>query len=127
MTKFLFAGAFAMFLLFSVAGCGSGSGGSGTSFSGGTGTITDNTGTGSMTLAWDAPTNSNGTPVLNVAGYKVHYGKSSGNYDKTVNTGTLKTCTINGLASGTYYIAVTCYDLRGNESSFSNEAIKTIQ
>ncbi len=126
MTRFLFAGALAMFLLFSVAGCGSGSGGgSGTAFSGGT--TNDNTAAGSVTLAWDAPVKSDGTPVLNVAGYKVHYGTSTGNYDKTVNTGTQKTCTINGLAPGTYYIAVTCYDTLGNESSFSNEASKTVQ
>jgi len=127
MKKFFFAVALAMFLLFSVTGCGSGSGGSDISFFGGSGTTTDNTATGSVTLAWDAPLNSDGTPVLNVAGYKVHYGTSSRNYDKLVDTGTQKTCTINGLAPGTYYIAVTCYDTRGNESSFSNEASKTVQ
>ena len=127
MTKFFFAVALTMFLMFSVTGCGSGSGGSGTSFSGGSGTTTDNAGTGSVTLAWDAPINSDGTPVLNIAGYKVHYGTSSGNYDKLVNTGSQQTTTINGLAPGTYYIAVTCYDSLGNESSFSNEASKTVQ
>ncbi|MDD2336652.1 MAG: fibronectin type III domain-containing protein [Geobacteraceae bacterium] len=122
MTKFLFAGALVMFLMFSVAGCGSGAGESGsTSIEG------SETTTGSMTLAWDAPVNSDGTAVLNISGYKVHYGTSSGNYTKTLNTGTQTTCTINGLAPGTYYIAVTCYDSLGKESSFSNEASKTIQ
>lgn len=123
MTKFIFAVALAMFLMFSVAGCGSGSGGSGTTSIGGSETTT----AGSMTLAWDAPVGSNGTPVQNIAGYKVHYGTSSGNYTKTLNTGTQTTCTINGLAPGTYYVAVTCYDSLGKESSFSNEASKTIQ
>ncbi len=136
MTKFLFAVSLSMFVLFSVAGCGSGSGGSSSSVfgSGTTGdTATGDTATGdtatagSVTLAWDAPLNSDGTPILNVAGYNVHYGTSSGNYDKTVNTGTRSTCTISGLAPGTYYIAVTCYDSSGNESRYSNEASKIVQ
>jgi hypothetical protein len=126
MTKLLFAVSLSMFLLFSVAGCGSDSGGSISSVVG-NGTTADNATAGSVTLAWDAPLKSDGTQVLNVAGYKAHYGTSSGNYDNVVNTGTRKTCTINGLAPGTYYIAVTCYDVSGNESSFSNEASKTVQ
>jgi hypothetical protein len=123
MTKLLIAVSLSMFLLFSVAGCGSDSGGSISSVDG-NGTITDYPTAGSVTLAWDASIQSDGTPV---AGYKVHYGTSSGNYDKTVNTGTRNTCTISGLAPGTYYMAVTCYDLSGNESSYSNEASKTVQ
>jgi hypothetical protein len=99
--------------------------GSGTSSVEGSGTIADNTTSGSITLAWDAPTNIDGTPVVNVAGYNVHYGTSSGSYDKKVNTGTQTTCTINGLVPGTYYLAVTCYDSSGNESAFSNEVSKT--
>jgi len=126
MTKLFFAVSLSILLLFSVAGCGSDSGGSSSSVVG-DGTITDYPTAGSVTLAWDAPVQSDGMPVLNVAGYKVHYGTSSGSYDKTVNTGTQKTCTISGLAPGTYYIAVTCYDSSGNESSFSNEASKTVQ
>jgi len=126
MKKFLFAVSLAMYVMFAVAGCGSGSGGSGTSSVEGSGTIADNTTSGSITLAWDAPTNSDGTPVVNVAGYNVHYGTSPGSYDKKVNTGTQTTCTINGLVPGTYYVAVTCYDSAGNESGFSNEASKTV-
>ena len=126
MKKILFAVSMAMYVMFSVAGCGSGSGGSDTSSVVGSGAITDNTTSGSITLAWDTPINSDGTPVVNVAGYNVHYGTSSGNYDKKVNTGTQTTCTINGLVPGTYYLAVTCYDSSGNESGFSNEASKTV-
>jgi hypothetical protein len=33
---------------------------------------------------------------------------------------------VSGLASGTYYIAVTSYDSSGNESGYSNEAIAVI-
>ncbi|RQW87787.1 MAG: hypothetical protein EHM79_07130 [Geobacter sp.] len=126
MKKILFAVSLAMSVMFSVAGCGSGSGGSGTSSVEGSGTIADNTATGSITLAWDAPTNSDGTPVVNVAGYNVYYGTSSGVYDKNVSTGTQTTCTINGLMPGTYYLAVTCYDSSGHESGYSNEASKTV-
>jgi hypothetical protein len=115
MKKLLFALVLSLFLMLFVAGCGSGSGGGSNSVA------------GSAKLAWDTPRNSDGTPVSNIAGYKVHYGTSSRNYDKTVNNGIETTCTISGLSPGTYYFAVTSYDSSGNESGFSNEASKTIQ
>jgi hypothetical protein len=125
MKKVFLAVALSMFLMFSVAGCG-GSGGSGSS-EGDNNTIPVGTADGSVKIAWDAPINSDGTPLSNIAGYNVHYGTSSRNYDKKVDTGTLQNCTITGLTPGTYYMSVTCYDASGNESAFSNEASKIVQ
>src|SRR5439155_15906302 len=71
-----------------------------------------------VSLAWDANTE----PDL--AGYKIHYGTSSGRYTLgttnvvgRVNTGSIP----NLQANTTYYFAVTAYDLAGNESQPSNE------
>jgi hypothetical protein len=132
MKKLFIAFVLSLFLMLSVAGCGSGSGGSAgagsSSASGeGSGTTPGSTSTGVARLAWDAPRSSGGTPVSNIAGYNVHYGTSSGYYDKKVNNGMLTTCSISGLAPGTYYFSVTSYDSAGNESAFSNEVSKTIQ
>ncbi len=74
---------------------------------------------GQVTLAWDASSGS-------VAGYKVHYGTSSGVYSSNINV-TNTTATIANLVDGsTYYFAIKAYDSAGNESGFSNEASRTI-
>lgn len=126
MQRKVMAVALAVVLMFSVSGCGSGSGDSALSFFGDD-AAKRTFSIGSLTLAWDAPVNSDGTPLANVAGYKVHYGTTSGAYDTTFDNGAQTNCTINGLSRGTYYVAVTCYDASGNESSFSNEVRKYIK
>lgn len=126
MKKIGYAITLSFLILIFIAGCGGSSGGSG-SDTGESGTNTGNTGPGSVTLAWDAPVNSDGLPLPNVAGYKVYYGTSSRAYETSINNGMQTTCTISGLAPGTYYIAVTSYDASGNESPFSNEASKIVQ
>lgn len=69
-----------------------------------------------VTLAWDH------SPSPEVAGYRVHYGETSGNYSNSVAVGYVTTNRIAGLANGvTYYFAVTAYDMNGVESPFSNE------
>jgi hypothetical protein len=90
-------------------------------------TVTAPAAMGSATLTWSAPTtNTDGTPLTDLAGYKIHYGTSAGSYTKTIDVGNVTTYTVNNLTSGTYYFAVTAYDTSGNESSYSNEAYKTI-
>ncbi len=83
--------------------------------------------TGSATLAWSAPTtNTDGTPLTDLAGYKVYYGTSSGNYTQSINIGNVTTYTVSNLSPGTYYFSVTSYDSSGIESTYSNEVSKTI-
>ena len=83
---------------------------------------------GSTTLSWDAPTiNADGTPLIDLAGYKVYYGTSTGNYSQNINVGNVTTYTVNNLTEGvTYYFATAAYDTVGNESEHSNEVSKTI-
>ena len=69
-----------------------------------------------VTLAWDANTSAG------LAGYKVHYGSSSGSYPSVIDVGNNTTYTVSNLQNGTtYYFAVTDYDTSGNESGCSNQ------
>lgn len=74
---------------------------------------------GVATLSW----NPNTEPDL--AGYKVYYGTTSRSYTTSIDVGNQTTYTVTGLGFGTYYFAVTAYDISGNESGYSNEASKT--
>jgi hypothetical protein len=72
-----------------------------------------------VSLAWDASISPN------ITGYKVYVGNSSRNYGTPITIGNQTTFTVTGLASGTYYFAVTAFDMDGNESDFSNEVTQT--
>lgn len=85
------------------------------------------------TLSWEAPaTNADGTPLDDLSGYKVYYGKTSGVYGEIMDVSLTDTpnfpeYTLTALESGTrYYFAVTAYDTSGNESNFSEEVYKDI-
>lgn len=74
-------------------------------------------------LQWEAP----GDP--RVKGYRVYIGTGSGAYDQPrgagLDAGEGTTFVAVNLQGGrTYYFAVTAYDSAGNESDYSNEAIK---
>lgn len=78
-------------------------------------------------LAWDAPTtNEDGTPLTDLAGYKVYYGTESTIYTESIDVGSVLTYQVNGLSDGTYYFAVTAYDTSMNESNYSNEVSTVI-
>jgi len=69
-------------------------------------------GFGSIRISWDPNTDSD------LAGYKVYYGKSSGNYENSIDVGNVTAYNLSGLIPGiTYYITVTSYDTSGNESA----------
>jgi hypothetical protein len=76
-----------------------------------------------VTLSWDAPTtNADGTPLTDLAGYKIYYGTSSHTYSTAINVGNLREYKIADLITEvTFYFAVTAYDMSGNESEYSNE------
>jgi fibronectin type 3 domain-containing protein len=77
-------------------------------------------------LAWDAPLQANGTPVPNLAGYKLYYGSQSGQYQTAIPVGMTTTYTVTNISAGqTYYFAATAYDTAGTESAFSNEVSVT--
>ncbi|MBT8439452.1 MAG: DUF1080 domain-containing protein, partial [Gammaproteobacteria bacterium] len=67
-------------------------------------------------FAWEANTEAD------LAGYRIFYGTSSGNYTHYVDVGNTTGYTHTGLQDGvTYYFASTAYDTAGNESGFSTE------
>ncbi len=115
-------------LMLMMAGCGRGGSG-GSDGSGSTSIVSDSTGTdtgaGTGTLTWDAPsTNANGTVLTDLAGYKIYYGKKSGNYtevEDVENVTTVSSDELPDIQSGIWYFAVTAYDTSGNESDYSNE------
>jgi hypothetical protein len=74
---------------------------------------------GDVTLAWDP------NPEQDLAGYKLYYGNASRSYSQALALGNVTTYTVTGLASGTYYFAVTAYNVAQLESGFSNEVSKT--
>jgi hypothetical protein len=86
------------------------------------------TDTQEVTLRWKAPTtNADGSPLNDLAGYKIYYGTSSGNYTKSVDVGNVTIYTMKNLPTGTVHFALTSYDKAGNESDFSDEGSKLIQ
>jgi hypothetical protein len=74
-----------------------------------------------VTLVW------NRNPESDVAGYKMHYGATRGNYQYIVDVGNQTSCTISGLEEGkTYYFAASAYSLNNDESALSQELAYTI-
>ncbi len=84
---------------------------------------------GTATLSWVAPTeNTDGTPLTDLAGYRVHYGTSSDALTQTIDVSgaTATSLIVTGLDPGTYYFAVTALTSSGQESAPSDTASKTI-
>jgi hypothetical protein len=74
-------------------------------------------------LSWTPPTtNSDGTPLTDLAGYKVYCGTVSGKYTVKKDVGNVvKWDSKPILPDGHWYCVVTAYDYSGNESKYSNE------
>lgn len=85
--------------------------------------------TGSVTLSWQAPTTrEDGSPLTNLAGYYIHYGRMSGQYDyeiKIANPG-VTTYVVENLAPGVWYFVLSSYDSDGIESEYSNEISREV-
>ncbi|HTL54333.1 MAG TPA: fibronectin type III domain-containing protein [Candidatus Limnocylindrales bacterium] len=75
----------------------------------------------SATLAWTP------SQASTIAGYRLYYGGASQTYTNTVEVGNTTSVTVSNLAvGGTYFFAVTAYDLIGLESEFSQEISYTV-
>ena len=89
-----------------------------------------NTATGSATISWTPPTtNTDGSQLTDLAGYRIVYGSSQAVMDQSVdvsNSGATSQ-TVSNLTSGTWYFGVVAVNGDGIESDVSNVATKTIQ
>ena len=93
-------------------------------------TITVNqVGTRSTTLSWIPPTqNEDGSQLMDLAGYKIYYGTSAGNYanEITINNPGITTYIVDNLSPNTWYFVSTSFNASGVESRFSNAVSRTI-
>jgi hypothetical protein len=72
-----------------------------------------------VTLSWVPPThNVDCTQLSNLAGYRIHYGQVSGQYDYSVSVGSpsITSATIANLAPARWYFAVTAVTSSGTQS-----------
>jgi hypothetical protein len=87
------------------------------------------TATGSAMLSWTAPTqNEDSSALTDLAGYKVRFGPSQGNYPNvvTINNSGVTTHLVENLTAQDWYFVVTAFDTSLNESAFSNFGMKTV-
>jgi len=85
--------------------------------------------TGSVTLTWTAPTqNEDGSALTDLAGYKIYWGTTSGNYPNsiTVNDKDATSYVVDNLSSGTYEFVATSFNTSGVESRYSAPATKVV-
>jgi hypothetical protein len=91
-------------------------------------TVTDVT-NGTATVGWVIPTtNSDGTPLTNLGGFRIYYGTSANSMTKVAeiaNAG-VSTYVVSNLSPATWYFAIKSYTSAGVESAISNVASKTI-
>jgi hypothetical protein len=100
-----------------------------------------------VSLTWAVPsTNTNGTPLTDLAGYELLMGPSSGNYTRKIiipagdkllscegsednkessKKQTKCSYTLTGLQQGSYYFVISAYNAAGEKSVNSNEVNKT--
>ena len=86
--------------------------------------------TRTATLNWTPPTqNMDGSPITNLAGYKVMYGSSPGQYSQSLSVPvpTMTSVAIEALEAGrTWYFTVKAVNTSRVESDFSNEVSKLL-
>ncbi len=83
----------------------------------------------SVELSWQAPTqNEDGSPLTDLAGFKVYWGTSPGNYPNTVTVDnpSVLTYVLSNLVPNTYYFVATAVNSQGEESAPSPMATATI-
>ena len=84
---------------------------------------------GNATLSWEAPvSNTNGSALTDLAGYRIYYGASADDMKETVQISNLgiQTYVIENLEAGTWYFAVRALSSQGTESPLSDVVSKRI-
>jgi hypothetical protein len=85
---------------------------------------------GSVTLSWTAPTeNEDGTTLTDLAGYKIYWGTTPGNYPNsvTIDNVSVTTYVVDNLTPGTYEFVATSFNNSNVESAYSAPATKVVQ
>lgn len=84
---------------------------------------------GSVTLSWIPPTtNADGSTIVDLAGYRIYYGRTAGALDQTVvigNAGTTRHV-VDNLSPATWYFSMTSYNASGIESARSVTVSRTL-
>lgn len=83
-----------------------------------TGTTNAGTGSGGVTVAWQAPQyNEDGTPLLDLAGFRIRHGMTYGSYTSQINVDNPGATShrVQGLRPGLYYFVVSAVDREGQE------------
>lgn len=82
-----------------------------------------------VTVAWTAPTeNTDGSPLVNLAGYRIHYGTNPSELSNMIeiDNAEMSSYTITSLSPGIWYFAVTALNSDSIESDFSAKVNTTI-
>lgn len=80
-------------------------------------------------MTWSAPTtNTDGSALTDLAGYRIYYGTSSTALTQTVDVASASSTSyvVQNLASGTWYFSVSALTNTGSESAPSGVVSKTI-
>lgn len=82
---------------------------------------------GSASVRWTAPTtNADGTPLTDLAGYRILYGPASGNYTASI-AASASPVIVQNLSAGAWFFVIRAVDTAGFESTPTAEVSKTIQ
>ena len=75
--------------------------------------------TGSVTLSWSPPTtNTDGSALTNLAGYRIYFGKSPASLDESITIGSpgITRYVVDNLSPATWFFAMTSFTSSGSES-----------
>ena len=102
-----------------LSGCGVESSGGGEKG----GVSIEDKGDGTALVSWHPPTeNEDGTTLMDLAGYRIYYGNSTGNYDNTITIDIgMSSYLIESLSESDWYFAMTAFNSLGIESVYSVE------
>jgi hypothetical protein len=84
---------------------------------------------GAVTVSWTAPVrNADGTPLTDLAGYRIYWGTSKGDYPNsvTIDNPGITTYVVDQLLPATYYFVIRAVNKDGVESGDSKVGSKTI-